>query len=94
MIRQNNFHSVRREYLIPELLYASFSVWLSGLDEKTDVRLALYYEMNPDNTPDYIYIPKTSAFVELNIQAEKIYSDAETYGFTVEESGISYQLSR
>ena len=82
------------EYLIPEMPYASFSAWLSGMDEKTDERLALYYEMNPENAPDFIYIPKTSAFGELNIPAEQIYADAEKYGFSVTESGISYKLSR
>lgn len=82
------------EYLIPEMPYASFSAWLSGLDEKTDERLALYYDMNPDNTPDHIYIPKTSAFGELNIPAEQITADAAQYGFTVTENAISYKLSR
>ena len=82
------------EYLIPELPYASFSAWLSGLDEKTDARLALYYEMNPENFPDFIYIPKTSAFGELNLPAEQIYADAEKYGFTVTENEISYKLSK
>ena len=82
------------EYLIPELPYAAFSAWLSGLDEKTDARLALYYEMNPEKSPDFIYIPKTSAFGELNIPPEQIIADAERNGFSVTESGISYQLSR
>ena len=82
------------EYLIPDMPYASFSAWLSGLDEKTDERLALYYDMNPDNSPDYIYIPKTSAFGELNIPADQIYADAEKYGFEIEENETSYKLSK
>lgn len=81
------------EYLIPDMPYASFSAWLSGLDEKTDARLALYFSMNPQKMPEHIYIPKTSAFGELNIPPEKIYSDAGKYGYEINENEISYKLS-
>lgn len=82
------------EYLIPDMPYATFSAWLSGLDEKTNNRLALYYEMNPGKLPDHIYIPKTSAFGELNISPEQIYSDAERYGYKVDENEVSYKFEK
>ena len=80
------------EYLISDLPYASFSAWLSGLGETAVERLELYYGMNGENLPELIYIPKSSAFGELNIPSEKIYSDAGKHGFTVDESGIGYIL--
>ena len=44
--------------MIPEnMKYASFSAWLSGLDEVTNDRLRLYYKANPEKFPDFIYIP-------------------------------------
>jgi len=82
------------EYLIPDMPYATFSAWLSGLDEKTNERLALYYDMNPGKIPDHIYIPKASAFGELNIPPEQIYSDAERCGYMIEENEVSYKLEK
>lgn len=81
------------EYLIADRPYASFSAWLSGLDGATVERLALYYRMNGDNTADIIYIPKTSAFGELNITPDSIYEDARTYGYSVEESAVGFILT-
>lgn len=80
------------EYLVPDMPYASFSAWLSGLDEKTDARLELYFSMNPQKTPEHIYIPKTSSFGELNIPPESIRSAAEKYGYALTENDISYKL--
>ncbi len=82
------------EYLAADMPYASFSAWLSGLDEKTDTRLELYFSMNPDKAPDYIYIPKTSAFGENNIASETIYSAAEKRGYAIDENDLSYKLYR
>ena len=82
-------------YLIPENMHwASFSAWLSGLDEATNERLRLYYELNPDKAPDCIYIPKTSAFGDCLLTSEDINSAAEKYGFSVEENAISYKLDK
>ena len=42
-------------YLIPDdYPSASFSAWLSGTDESTQQRLALYYRLNPEKYPEYI----------------------------------------
>ncbi len=82
------------EYLAADMPYASFSAWLSGLDEETDTRLELYFSMNPDKVPDYIFIPKTSAFGEDNIAPETIYSAAEKHGYSIDENDLSYKLYR
>lgn len=73
---------------------ASFSAWLSGQDEITEERLALYYAINPDKAPDYIYILKNNAFSQPNLDSEKIYKDADKYGFSVEENDISWKLEK
>ena len=82
-------------YLIAEdYPYGSFSAWLSGLDESTVQRLQLYYSLNPDKLPRYIYIVKDSAFGPLYLQRENILSDAGQYGYTVTENSVSYKLEK
>lgn len=81
------------EYLIADRPYASFSAWLSGLDKTSVERLELYYRTAPENSPDIIYIPKTSAFGELNFSSDRIYKAAETGGYSVGESGTGYILT-
>lgn len=73
---------------------ASFSAWLSGQDEITETRLRLYYDINPDKYPDYVYIPKDNAFAQPGLDGERIYRDAESNGFTVEENDVSWKLTR
>lgn len=73
---------------------AGFSAWLSGQDEITEQRLALYYSINPDKKPMYIYIPKDNAFAQPNLDGNKIYDAAAEYGFSVEENNISWKLEK
>lgn len=73
---------------------ASFSAWLSGQDEVTEERLALYYTINPDKAPDYVYILKNNAFSQPNLDGERIYKDADKYGFSVMENDISWKLEK
>lgn len=73
---------------------ASFSAWLSGQDDITEARLRLYYDINPDKYPDYVYIPKDNAFAQPGLDGERIYLDSENNGFTVEENDISWKLTR
>ena len=74
--------------------YGSFSAWLSGLDESTVQRLELYYQINPDKIPDYIYIVKSNAFGPLFLQHEDIVAGAESHGYTLLESAVSYKLHK
>lgn len=74
--------------------YSSFSAWLSGIDETTEQRLALYYEINPKKYPRYIYILKNTAFARTNIDAKQLYEDAEKHGFSVLENELSYKLEK
>lgn len=73
---------------------ASFSAWLSGQDEVTEARLALYYDLNPDKFPDYVYILKDNAFAQPGLDGARIYRDAGQNGFTVEENDVSWKLTR
>lgn len=87
-----------QETWIPLILddypYSGFSAWLSGLDETTEQRLALYYDINPEKYPHYIYILKNTAFAQPNIDAARVYADAEKYGFSVLENELSYKLEK
>lgn len=80
--------------ILDDYPYSSFSAWLSGLDETTEQRLALYYEINPEKYPHYIYILKDTAFALSNIDAEQVYENAEKYGFSVLENELSYKLEK
>ena len=82
-------------YLIAEdYPYGSFSAWLSGLDESTVERLELYYEINPEKIPEYIHIVKSNAFGPLFLQHEDIIAGAESHGYTLTESAVSYKLHK
>lgn len=74
--------------------YGSFSAWLSGLDRATVQRLELYYSINPDKIPDYIYIVKSNAFGPLFLQHDDIVAESESHGYTLEESAVGYKLHK
>lgn len=80
--------------ILDDYPYSSFSAWLSGIDETTEQRLALYYEINPQKYPRYIYILKDTAFAQTNIDAKQLYEDAEKHGFSVLENELSYKLEK
>jgi len=74
--------------------YGTFSAWLSGLDSSTVERLELYYSVNPEKIPEYIYIVKSNAFGPLFLQHDDIVNGAAKHGYAVEENEISYKLER
>lgn len=52
-------------------------------------RLYQYFNINPEKIPKYIYIPK-----EAGVDFSTIYTDAPARGYSVEENGVSYKLTR
>lgn len=85
-------HLTRRTwcYLATDNLpYGTLSAWISGEKPSSIDRLKVYYSVNPENTPKYIYIPKESDWDLTNI-----YGDAQAYGYTVTENDISYKLEK
>ena len=80
--------------ILDDYPYASFSAWLSGTDESTQQRLALYYRLNPEKYPEYIYILKNTAFSQPNIDASEVYAAAEKHGFSVTENELSFKLEK
>lgn len=70
--------------------YATFSAWISGENQTALNRLAVYYRVNPDKVPDYIYLSKTSKFEDPGA----IVAAAQAQGYTLQESERSYYLSR
>ncbi len=80
--------------ILDDYPYAGFSAWMSGLDDVTEFRLRLYYEMNPDKYPQYVYILKDNAFAAPRLDGSRIYAEAEENGFSVEENDVSWKLTR
>lgn len=77
-------------YLKPnDLPYGSFSAWIAGENIGALSRLELFYEVNPDKIPEYIYVPKKS-----NFDTAQIAANAEQKGYTVIENEVSYKLSK
>ena len=70
--------------------YATFSAWTGNEQgEITLSRLRTYFEMNPDKTPKYIYIPKSAKW---NINT--LLPELKSKGYTVSETQVSYQLEK
>lgn len=74
---------------VEDMPYGSFSAWISGENETALERLKLFYSVNPDKVPEYIYIPKASKLDTLTIA-----NTAQQYGYQLLENEISYKLSR
>lgn len=72
----------------PELRFGTFSAWLSGETPEAALRLAVYYKMNPEHIPDYVYIPLDAEWSDEDI--EKILSAAE-YVETETDYGWIYE---
>lgn len=80
--------------MLDDYPYASFSAWLSGLNEETERRLALYYDMNPVKEPQYIYILKDNAFAQPGLDSAAVRAAAEENGFSVTENDVSWKLEK
>lgn len=73
----------------PDYPYGSFSAWLSGERPSSIERLKVFYSLNPDKIPTYIYIPKQSEW-----DLSNLHNDAATYGYTIDENNVSYKLEK
>ena len=76
-------------YLVDDKPFATYSAWLSGVRDTSITRLKEYYILHPDKVPQYIYITK-----DAEIDLSNIYNDAQVYGYTVTENGLSYKLKK
>ena len=47
-----------------DLKVGAYSAWLSGESDVTLERLEKYYSINPDNIPDYIFVPKSNGWAQ------------------------------
>ncbi len=70
--------------------YATFSGWISGENQAALDRLECYYQLNPDKTPDYIFLSKSSLFED----PDAILESAQAQGYALTESEFSYYLAR
>lgn len=76
-------------YLASEnFFYGTLSAW-NPENPSSIERLKLYYSVNPNKKPEYIYILKNSKW-----NLSNIYSEAYTYGYKITESDISYKLDK
>ena len=69
--------------------YGTLSAWTPEGNQSTIDRLRMYYSVNPDKKPTYIYILKDSKWNLANLHAE-----ANKYGYRVLESQVSYKLQK
>lgn len=72
-----------------DVSYGTFSAWISGENETSVQRLNEFYEINPDKSPVYVYIPKDSKWNFANI-----YNEATEKGYSVQETALSYRLEK
>lgn len=70
--------------------YGTFSAWTGNEQgENTLSRMRTYYEMNPDKTPKYIYIPKSAKW-----DFNTLLPELKSKGYSVTETNVSYQLEK
>lgn len=69
--------------------YGTLSAWLSGENQTSVDRLEMYYSLNPDKEPQYIYIPKESGWDFTNL-----YMEAAQRGYAIDETEVSYKLEK
>lgn len=75
-------------YLYADAEYGTFSAYLSGGLSQAAKRWQVYYEAHSEKIPYYIYIPKD----ESGDMGAEVSSQAEKYGYRVEESENAYHL--
>jgi hypothetical protein len=68
--------------------YGTLSTWNPEIPNSIE-RLEQYYSINPNKKPKYIYILKKSKW-----NLSNIYSEADSYGYTITENDISYKLEK
>lgn len=68
--------------------YGTLSAW-NPENQSTVQRLNLYYSVNPDKKPEYVYVLKKSKWNLTNI-----YSEAASHGYKITESDVSYKLEK
>lgn len=74
-------------YLYVDMPYGTYSAWSGGESEHTLRRLAAYYTVNPDKTPEYLYVPKYSAWT-----VEEILTLLELNSKTIDELEQGYLI--
>lgn len=76
-------------YLATDMPYGTLSAWVSGETQSSLDRLKTYYEVNPEKTPQYIYIPKDAAWPAGT--AEQI---ANEYNYSISNEALSWKLTK
>ncbi len=71
------------------LKVGAYSAWLSGESDTTLERLEKYYSLNPDNIPDYIFVPATNGWAQTGFN-----EFISKYGFKLVSSGGASIYSR
>ena len=76
-------------YLAAEMPYGTYSAWLSGEKPSTIDRLRSYYQINPDKTPRYIYVPSKSKWDMKWLMAE-----LKKMGYTGQRKSAGYAFEK
>ena len=76
-------------YLSDSKPSASFSAWLSGINEPSFNKLMEYYNLNPDKIPSVIYCSKS----DYNV-LEYVNGFIDTFGYNLEQTELGYILKK
>ncbi len=76
-------------YMCGENEMGGYSGWLAGAGESSYARLVEYYKINPEKTPDYIYLDAYYPWVNENYQRV-----ADELGYSVEQRNCGYLLRK
>jgi len=68
--------------------YGTLSAYVTGENQTSLNRIEMYYEVNPEKVPVYIYIPKSSQWENIG----EITAKAQQAGYKLAETEISYKL--
>ena len=69
--------------------YGTYSAWLSGENQTSFERLKSYFEINPDKTPKYIFLPKSSGW-----DKNYVLHELRSMGYTVQETDSAYMMTK
>lgn len=69
--------------------YGTYSAWLSGENNTSFDRLKSYFKLNPEKTPKYIYLPKSSGW-----DKNYILPQLRDMGYSVEETDSAYMMKK
>lgn len=76
-------------YLAAEMPYGTYSAWISGEKPSTIDRLRSFYQLNPNKTPRYIYVPSKSKW-----DMKWLLAELKKMGYTGQRKNAGYAFEK